>query len=325
MSEPATSDQAIAFSIVMPLYNKEISVFNTAQSILNQSHPQLELIVVDDGSTDSSVENLSAIDDERLSIIRQANAGVSVARNVGANAAKHDYVAFIDADDLWHRDFLSIMNQLIQAMPDQPLFATRWQFCSRHDTLPANTHTFSPAQVKHVDYIEASFDGVVANICSVVIRKQDFLDVGGFPEGVKHFEDQDLMCKLARKNTMVLYDEALVYYVRDAENRACHRREVQDMPPFFVSSEPLMLKDFPKDSADWHYKEFLIARYLAEFSLAAQTPGERGRAFRLLMLCRKTQRSKLRLFKGFAYMLMPAKFISFLIDRVNDKAASTYS
>lgn len=317
--QASAAETPIAFSIVLPLYNKESSVYKTVQSILGQSHKLLQLVVVDDGSTDNSVEKLSEIQDSRLKLVRQANAGVSAARNAGVDASKHEYIAFIDADDLWHRDFLSVMSQLIQQHPERNYFATLWQPWSRHDDMPTDSRHYDSSKASLIDYIEASYNDVVAHICSTVVRKDAFVAVGGFPIGVKHYEDQDFMCKLARESQMLLYQEALVYYVRDADNRACDRRQVQDMPPFFAANEPLMLQSFPAGSADWHFKEYLISRYLAEVSLAAQTPGERGRAFSWLMLCRKTQKSRSRVMKGFVYLIMPGKLITALISMVSKK------
>ena len=89
----------MTFSIIVPLYNKAKSVRTTIDSILSQSVSSFELIVIDDGSTDGSGEEVSQFDDGRLTLITQKNAGVSAARNRGVQESNHPFIIFIDADD----------------------------------------------------------------------------------------------------------------------------------------------------------------------------------------------------------------------------------
>jgi len=78
-----------AFSVVIPLYNKKDYIVRTVESVLNQSHERFELVVVDDGSTDGSTDQLGSIQDPRLRVIQQTNAGEGAARNKGLEVAKH--------------------------------------------------------------------------------------------------------------------------------------------------------------------------------------------------------------------------------------------
>jgi glycosyltransferase involved in cell wall biosynthesis len=94
-------------SVVIPVYNQEAYIESTLQSVLRQSYPHFEVIVVDDGSTDSSLKRIKQLNDHRIRLIRQTNQGVSAARNNGFLAAKGEYIAFLDADDLWFPDKLA--------------------------------------------------------------------------------------------------------------------------------------------------------------------------------------------------------------------------
>ena len=96
-----------AVSVVIPLYNKAAYVRRAINSVFDQSFDDLEIIVVDDGSTDGGGEVVAAIEDPRLRLIRQANAGVAAARNVAVGAARGRWVAFLDADDTWRPDRLA--------------------------------------------------------------------------------------------------------------------------------------------------------------------------------------------------------------------------
>lgn len=110
------------FSIIIPVYNAEKTIMRTLQSLLLQTFKNYEIIAVNDGSKD----NCAAILDEfkqynNFKVITQNNAGVSVARNSGLEAASGDYVIFIDADDWVDDDFLAIFNQHLSSGIPQPL------------------------------------------------------------------------------------------------------------------------------------------------------------------------------------------------------------
>ena len=86
-------------SVIIPLYNKESSIAQTLQSVFSQEYSDFEIVVVDDGSTDNSVEIVEAICDSRIRLIKQENGGPSKARNTGVKYAKGDWVVMLDADD----------------------------------------------------------------------------------------------------------------------------------------------------------------------------------------------------------------------------------
>lgn len=94
-------------SVIMPVYNMEKYIKNSVQSVLNQSYKDFELIVVDDGSSDSSITICRSMNDPRIRIIRQKNRGLAGARNTGISYSKGEYLAFLDSDDLWSKDKLA--------------------------------------------------------------------------------------------------------------------------------------------------------------------------------------------------------------------------
>ena len=107
-------------SVVIPLYNKSLTIGNTISSVLNQSCQDFEVVIVDDGSTDNSVEvvNQYVSDSSKIRLFHQANQGVCAARNKGVYESKGEFVAFLDADDLWHPRYLELMNNMIKDEPD---------------------------------------------------------------------------------------------------------------------------------------------------------------------------------------------------------------
>lgn len=110
--------QTVLVSIIIPLYNKEQSIFNTIQSVLSQSYKNIELIVIDDGSTDESVKVVSSIEDTRITLIRQTNHGVAYTRNRGVKESKGDYVLFLDADDYLYQMGIESLLSFLNIFPN---------------------------------------------------------------------------------------------------------------------------------------------------------------------------------------------------------------
>ena len=102
------------FSVVVPLYNKENCIRMTLESVKKQSFKDYEVIVVDDGSTDRSLEEARKIKSENITIIHQQNQGVSVARNTGILHAQGQYIAFLDADDWWEKGKLKAQTEVME-------------------------------------------------------------------------------------------------------------------------------------------------------------------------------------------------------------------
>jgi glycosyltransferase involved in cell wall biosynthesis len=105
-------------SVIVPTFNNAPFILEAVQSILGQTLPPDEVIIVDDGSTDGTGPIVAAVDDSRIRYVRQDNAGVSVARNTGLSMARGDYIAFLDSDDRWRPRMLELQVGLLEAEPD---------------------------------------------------------------------------------------------------------------------------------------------------------------------------------------------------------------
>ena len=114
-------------SIIVPLYNKEFCIKNTIESILNQSYTNLELIIINDGSTDCSLQIASSISDNRIRIINKPNEGVSATRNRGIKEAKGDYILFLDADDYLYPDGIQTLIGLKHKYPDAQIYTGNFE------------------------------------------------------------------------------------------------------------------------------------------------------------------------------------------------------
>jgi glycosyltransferase involved in cell wall biosynthesis len=208
----------IKFSVVIPLYNKEKEIKDTISSVLNQSYPADEIIVVNDGSTDNSLKVVQENFANKVKIITQQNQGVSVARNSGIEESKNEYICFLDADDLWERDFLKEIKYLIENYPDAIFYSTS------HKMIDENGNIIYPKIPKIKGYIENFFKvfknnyGLI-NSSSVCVKKNVFQEIQ-FPEVEKRGEDLCVWLELSLKGKLAFSPKPLSIYKLNATNRS---------------------------------------------------------------------------------------------------------
>lgn len=227
-------------SVVIPLYNKAQSIRNTLNSVLSQSFQNFEIVVVDDGSTDNSANVVREIEDDRIRLICKENGGVCSARNRGIKEAKYDYIALLDADDGWDKDYLAEQVRLIEDFPEAAMWGIN--FAELYNgKLIRELPTGLPKGFRGV--VEGYFDKTLQNgrisdlFCStsVVIRKSAFDVAGMFDERIKYSEDIDMWYRIIANYPVVFYDRYMAFYYYDAENRAMNRkRQLRYWLPFFV-------------------------------------------------------------------------------------------
>jgi glycosyltransferase involved in cell wall biosynthesis len=207
-------------SIVMPAYNAERFIARTLSSALNQTFKDIEVIVVNDGSTDktqSIVENF-AVNDRRVRLFNTTNRGVAMARNFGIENARGTYVAFLDADDLWHPTKIERQFKALSAYVSDPTWAGVYVFSrviDEEDRVVAD----GQVTIKCRGYVLAR-DFVlkfVGNGSSLLVRRETALAVGGFDPsyaeaGVGGCEDLDFELKLAAQYRIEAVRSFLVGY-----------------------------------------------------------------------------------------------------------------
>lgn len=196
-------------SVVIPVYNGEKTIQETIESVTNQTFRDFELIVIDDGSQDSTLNIVKRIPDSRLKVFSFPNAGLAASRNRGIKLACGDYISFIDADDLWTPDKLEAQLQALQTHP-QAAVAYSWTDCidesgqfsrrGNHITIQGNVY----AQLLLTDFIE--------NGSNLLIRSQAFEMVGYFDESLPAAEDWDMWLRLAANYEFVVVPSPQVLY-----------------------------------------------------------------------------------------------------------------
>lgn len=211
------------FSVIIPLYNKAPYVAKAIQSVLLQTFTDYELIIVDDGSKDDSAEIAAqAIEKHNNCIlIRQKNAGVSVARNNGVAVSHGDYLCFLDADDWWELSFLEEMTKLIEEFPDAGIYGTNYTIVNetRHKTRVSPVGVEADFEKGYINYCQvyAKTLAMPLTSISVAIPRPVFDEMKGFPEGIKLGEDFLLWIRIALKYKVAFLNKPLAFYNQDVD------------------------------------------------------------------------------------------------------------
>ena len=202
------------FSVLIPVYNKEKHLSKTIESVLQQSFIDFELIIVNDGATDTSETIIKSFTDPRINYIKQENQGVSVARNTGINAANANYIALLDADDIWKEDYLEKIDALIDEYPKQDVFAAVCTIESRGSTYKPtySIANLSPNKSYVVSYFTASCINTILTSSSTVLHKDVFEKIGYYNPSLPSGEDTDLWIRLGIDYTVVFLNTPLATY-----------------------------------------------------------------------------------------------------------------
>jgi glycosyltransferase involved in cell wall biosynthesis len=221
------------FSIVIPLYNKERSIRKTIESCLLQTYAPSEIIVVDDGSTDKSVQTVLAIKSDIIKIIKKENGGVSSARNLGIEQASFDYVALLDGDDLLNPKYLEVIENLINNYPQCRVYSTAYGIKMGAVITAARIKFVPKIGILESYYKSCSKGDSPINSSAVVISKECFRSVGLFNTRYSMGEDLDMWCRLAKHFKIAYSSEILSYYSQDTENRISTGKVITKDLPFW--------------------------------------------------------------------------------------------
>lgn len=195
-------------SVVIPTYQLARYVGEAVASVLAQTHPADEIIVVDDGSTDDTQAVLAPYQD-RVRVVQQANAGVSNARNRGARESNGELLAFLDADDVWEPRKLEVQLDRLASRPDAVASFTEALFVD--DATGRTTHVRYRNDPDMVATLLVA-GCVIGNNSSVVVRHDVFTEVGGYDPRMSQSADWDLWLRLAARGPFDLVSEPLVRY-----------------------------------------------------------------------------------------------------------------
>jgi glycosyltransferase involved in cell wall biosynthesis len=244
------------FSVIIPTFNREATIRETLQSVEQQTFRDFEVIVVDDGSSDSTCEIVRSFGSVKL--IQQPNAGPGAARNRGAANAGGRYLAFLDSDDLW---FPWTLANFSRAATD---FSGR--FISSHgvefhgDQCPA-VNPSNPEFRRYEDYLAAGAGGTWIGTCGVAVENRLFKEVGGFTGKNINAEDSDLWLRLGAASPFVLIENPPAYvYRRSAGSATGDIGKTVDGVKYLLESE--QQHKYPGGNSRKGERERIIGRHL---------------------------------------------------------------
>ncbi len=209
--------ERIKFSVIMPAYNSASTILKSIESVLDQTYSNWELIVVNDGSKDNTLElaNAAAARDARIKVLNlPRNGGLPNARNQGCIVATGDLIAFLDSDDLWLKEKLSRQAQLHLANPAIDISHTAFQLFDDNGVMPRRFRGL-------IDRRSSKEGNLFPSICyknpigvlTVVVKPNVFMKAGMFDTSLWTFEDQDLWIRIAKQGSIFGYlPEVLASY-----------------------------------------------------------------------------------------------------------------
>jgi glycosyltransferase involved in cell wall biosynthesis len=212
------------FSVIIPVYNGEKFIDNAIESVFSQTNSDWEIIVVNDGSSDKTQEILEKYrSHSKIRIINQENSGVSVARNNGFKESKGEYIAFLDADDVWHNNHLEVMADLTEKYPHAGLYGTftRCELVNGDVIEKCGYFDGNDKEVYLEDFFSEYHRDKSAKMFTVIttcVSREAFVKSGGFPQGCKIGEDLELSLVIAAYYPVVLSPVATATYIKENSN-----------------------------------------------------------------------------------------------------------
>jgi glycosyltransferase involved in cell wall biosynthesis len=209
-------------SVVIPVYNAEKTILQTINSVLNQTFSDFELIIINDGSTDNTLNRLEEIQDKRLCVYSIENKGVSAARNRGIGESKSPYISFIDADDVWAPRKLEMQLEKLEKNPDAGV-AYSWtavidmdgNFIFAHPPYRFEGDVFAPL-------LRECF---VASASNILVRRQCIESIGFFDENLQSAEDWEYFIRLAKKWPFAVVPKYHIFYRHSSSSMSANIRE----------------------------------------------------------------------------------------------------
>ncbi len=270
MTEPTVS-------VVIPAFNAAAFVAQAVDSVLAQTWPQCEILVINDGSTDNTLDVLMAYGDA-IRVISKPNGGLSSARNRGIEEASGRYVAFLDADDRWLPAKLSRQVAVMEQVEDVGFCSTTAQVVSPDDE-PLNIWPCPDIQDSLLETLFRQ-NGAIPGSGSGVMARRDLFDTAGpFDESLRSLEDIDMWMRLAAITDYRCIDEPLTIIVKHPDSMS------RNLSVMCESAERVMRKNrhLLRHDAQGVFWRCGYAAMLADYAKGEYRAGRKGRAIRLLV------------------------------------------
>lgn len=309
------------FSVIIPSYNKANSIGRSIESVLNQTFQDFEIIVIENNSTDDSVEVIKSFQSEKVILINEKQQGVSYARNSGWRMASGDYICFLDADDTYEPRNLFELDILIKKFPKAGLFANRYKIVDvRGEQKEVYIHPnwlLGNCYV-HNNFFEAFVLGQMpVNTNSVCVSKRLLSKSLGFDPRLTTGEDIDLWARLFVDKQVIIGDYVGSVYWHNAENRSIKKLHIDSYKLLISKFDDLFFYHPSLKKYEQMYEQF-IAYLMLGVGLSCLLASDRDNAKEWLQnkrLKAYPQQFKVRLLKVLVHMPNFINHILFYILR----------
>lgn len=274
------------WTVVVPLYNKQEFIETALRSVLDQAADEdLEVVVVDDGSRDEGAARVLKLSDPRVRLIRQRNAGVAAARNRGIREARGQWIAFLDADDIWRPNALRVYREIQQRYPE--ILAVAGGYARVQSSELANfpsSNNNKDGAIRIIDNLPAELLEIGMPFCTdtIAINRSVFdrFEVW-FPEGESMGEDLDLWLRVVENFGLGYSSSCIALYRVDLASSLMGSRVFSDLFPFILRLEhrakhQIKSSAVSKASLDW------VADARVSLAREQVKAGNRARAASLL-------------------------------------------
>ncbi len=257
-------------SVIIPAHNRWPMIGEAIESVLKQSYKGHEVIVVDDGSDDGSIEELSQFG-SRINVLVQSQRGVAAARNLGVRRSHGAYLSFLDSDDLWQPEKLKTQVAFMEANPEV-------QICQMDEVWIRNGVRVNP-KIRHQkpsgDIFRASLGLCLVSPSSVMMKRGLYERVGGFDESFEVCEDYDLWLRIAVDTPVSLIPEPLV--VKRGGHKDQLSRSTWGLDRFrILAIEKLLRSGLRGEKGMWAFET--LARKVAILAKGARKRGKESEA-----------------------------------------------
>lgn len=265
-------------SVIIPTRDRQALLARTLESVFAQSHQPAEIIVVDDGSSDGTVEFIKSMGD-RVRLVQQRHRGPGAARNAGVAVATGDYLTFLDSDDLWLPWSLSAFAEAVERYARPALVCGCFRQFVHEDEL-ADCRRLPVEADPFADYLSVWPRQPIVGGSMMAVRRDEFLRVGGFVEDPINLEDHDLSLKLGSARGFVQLRQPVTLgwrlhaggVTRDVEKSVAGCR-------LLVATE--MAGGYPGGRPRAHVRRSIIAGHARSVSLECLTAGQVGTAWQV--------------------------------------------
>lgn len=228
---------SVLVSVIIPVFNREKTVETAVNSVLKQTIHDLEVIIVDDGSTDNTASIIKNIHDDRIKYYYQKNQGACLARNYGISKASGKYIAFHDSDDIWHKEKLERQIEIFEICHPDLVFCKLNQI--RNDGII----------IKLPEKIPEGFVDPIVNLFGIgtqtIVAKREIFEQFEFDPSLPRFQEFELLYRIAQRYRLYCLDQGLVDYYIGNDSISSNPAKVYEACSIIYKRHPELKREYP--------------------------------------------------------------------------------